>query len=266
MSHRSLVAAAAATAMLTVLSACGGEAPAQPAAGEKAVVEDDELKGFVEPVADMGVMEWRGQLHTKAPSHGGKRIFELSGRYSTSTGYSSISMDSAINGVEEQVDYLVVADRMYFNSAAWGPGSSECWADITGDSARTWGLPTQLDPTWPVSAARAVGVAGEGVTVEVPAKAVITGMPRGLFPTVPEGLKGVHAKATIIPHGGLLEVRVDVANMWADVPEAVRAGLDTKKTGWWDMTMQEATDGGSVKPPTHIFDPKVTPPAQCMKS
>jgi hypothetical protein len=262
-SHRALVATATATAVAALLSACGGETAADTAEGKVIVMEDDQLEGFVEQVEAMGVVEWRGQLLTKSPEAGGRRIFELSGRYSPSTGYSEVSMDSSIDGVEEQVDYLVVADRTYFNSDAWGPGSAECWVDITDDPARTWGLPTQLDPTWPVSASRAVRRTGGGVVVAVPAKAVLTGMPRGLFPVVPEGLKGIEARASVVPHGPLLEVGVDVTNMWSTVPEEQLASIDTKKAGWWAMTMQESRDGGSVAPPTHVFDPLVTPPRQC---
>lgn len=266
MSHRSVAVAAAAVAgVLTLLTGCAAEAPADAAKGKTIILEDDQLEGFVEQVQDMGIVEWRGQLLTKAPQHNGRRIFELSGRFSPSTGYSAVSMDSAIGGVKQQVDYLVVADRTYFNSHAWGPGAADCWADITGDPARTWGLPTDLDPTWPVSAARAVRLIGEGVEVAIPANKVLTGMPRGLFPTVPEGLKGIEAKATIIPHGPLLELGVDVANMWADVPEEKRAGVDTKSAGWWAMTMQEDRAGDAVAPPTHVFDPMVTPPSQCKK-
>lgn len=267
MSHRPLVAAAAATAVMTLLGACGGETAAEtpggPTAEKSIVMEDDQLKAFNQQVQDMGVVQWRGQLLTKSPEANGKRIFELSGRFSPSTGYSEVSMDSAIDGVNEKVDYLVVADRTYFNSDAWGPGSAECWADITGDAARTWGLPTQLDPTWPVSESRATRVTGGGVQVAVAAKTVLTGMPRGLFPVVPEGLKGVEARASIVPHGKLLAVSVDVNTMWAAIPEEQRATIDTRRAGWWAMTMQESLDGKSVAPPTYVFDPQVTPPRQC---
>lgn len=265
-SHRSLVAAAAATSLLVLLAACGGETAADQPGGPTVVLEDDMLAGLVEQVDDMGIVEWRGQLLTKSPTNNGRRIFELSGRYSPSTGYSSVSMDSSIGGVEQQVDYLVVAGRTYFNSEKWGPMAKECWADITGDQARTWGLPTDLDPTWPVSGSRAVRLIGEGVQVAVPAKQVLTGMPRGLFPTVPEGLRGTEAKATIVPHGPLLEVGVDVANMWAEVPEEKQASIDTKGAGWWAMTMTEDRAGDPVAPPTYIFDPMVTPPSQCTKA
>jgi hypothetical protein len=264
-SHRSLAAVAAATAVVTLLSACGGETAADAASGAAVVMEDDLLEGFVEQVQDMGVVEWRGQLLTKSPTAKGKRIFELSGRFSPSTGYSEVSMDSEINGVEENVDYLQVAGRTYFNSDAWGPGSAECWVDITDDTARTWGLPTELDPTWPVSASRAVRSTSEGVVVAVPAKDVITGMPRGLFPAVPDGLGDIEARATITPHGPLLEVGVDVATMWSTIPEDRLASIDTQRVGWWAMTMQESRDGNAVAPPTHVFDPQVTTPRGCTK-
>ena len=72
----------------------------------------------------MGIVEWHGQLLTKNPDNGGKRIFDLDGRYSPSTGYSELSMDSAIGGDVQQVDYLVVAGRTYFNSEVWGPNAA----------------------------------------------------------------------------------------------------------------------------------------------
>lgn len=264
-SLRSRTAAAVATGLLALLAGCGGEGVAEPASGTTVVMEDDLLEGLAAQVADMGVVEWRSQMLTKAPQHGGKRIFELTGRYSPATGYSEVSMDSAIDGVQQQVDYLVVAGRTYFNSEDWGPSASECWADITGDAARTWGLPTELDPTWPVTGSRAVRLQGEGVRIALPAAAAVRGMPRGLFPTVPPALEGVEAGGEIIPHGPLLEVNVDVAQMWTDIPEPQRASVDTRRAGWWAMTLQESRDGSAVKPPTHVFDPMLTPPRRCMK-
>ena len=80
----------------------------------------------------MGIVEWHGQLLTKDPDKGGTRLLNLDGRFSPSTGYSEISMDSTIDGTTQQVDYLVVNDRTYFNSENWGPGSDNCWAEITG--------------------------------------------------------------------------------------------------------------------------------------
>ena len=54
--------------------------------------------------------------------------------------------------------------------------------------------------------------------------------------------------------------------MWADVPPAELADIDTKRAGWWTMTMEESQNGASVQPPKHVFDPAVTPPSQCMKA
>ena len=253
------------SAALLGLTACGGSGSAAPGDTEKVVSEGDQLAELVSQVDSMGMVEWSGQLLTKSPDKGGRQIFELSGRFSGSTGYSEVTMDSRIDGNKQLVDYLVVAGRTYFNSEAWGPSASDCWADITGDQARTWALPTKLDPTWPVSDAKAVGLDDDGVQVRIPAQVVLTGMPRGLFPTVPAGLKGVAADGVVIPHGPLLEIGVDVLGMWADVPAAELADIDTKRAGWWTMTMKEAQDGTSVKPPKHVFDPAVTPPSQCMK-
>lgn len=272
--RRTAAMAAAVSAALMGLTACGGSGSAAPDDAEKASSEGDQparsegdrLAGFVAQVEDMGIVEWSGQLLTRSPDDGGEQIFELSGRFSGSTGYSEVTMDSRIDGTTQLVDYLVVAGRTYFNSEAWGPGASDCWADITGDPARTWALPTQLDPTWPVSDAEATGLDGDEVQVTIPAKVVITGMPRGLFPRVPAGLKGVTADGVVIPHGPLLEVGVDVVGMWADVPPAELADIDTVRAGWWTMTMTESQDGTSVQPPKHVFDPAVTPPSQCMRA
>ena len=264
--HNAALAAAVSAALALGLTACGGSGSAAPADAEKAVSATDQLAGLVTQVEAMGIVEWTGQLLTKSPDHGGKQIFELSGRYSGSTGYSEVTMDSRIGGVHQMVDYLVVAGRTYFNSEAWGPTAADCWADITDDPARTWALPTNLDPTWPVTDAKAVGLEGEAVQVTIPAQVVLMGMPRGLFPTVPAELKGVVADGVVIPHGPLLEVGVDVVGMWADVPPAELADIDTKRAGWWTMTMEESQNGASVQPPKHVFDPAVTPPSQCMKA
>ena len=259
------LAATVSAALLLGLSACGGSGSAAPGETEKIVSQGDQLADLVTQVGDMGMVEWSGQLLTKSPDDGGQQIFELSGRFSGSTGYSEVTMDSRIDGNNQMVDYLVVAGRTYFNSEAWGPSASDCWADITDDAARTWALPTQLDPTWPVSDAKAVGLEGDGVQVTIPAQVVLMGMPRGLFPTVPAELKGVAADGVVIPHGPLLEIGVDVVGMWADVPAAELADIDTKRAGWWSMTMRESQNGTAVQPPKHLFDPAVTPPSQCMK-
>jgi len=264
--RRNAAWAAASAALLLGLTACGGSGTAAPGDTDEIVLEGDQLKGFVKQVNGMGMVEWSGQLLTKSPDKGGRQIFELSGRFSGGTGFSEITMDSRIDGNHQVVDYLVVGGRTYFNSEAWGPMAADCWADITDDPARTWALPTKLDPTWPVSDARAVRLLGEGVDVAIPANIVLMGMPRGLFPTVPAGLDGIEAGGVIIPHGPLLEIGVDVVNMWADVPPEQLADIDTKKAGWWAMTMKESPNGAAIQPPKHIFDPAVTPPSQCMKA
>ena len=257
--------AALAAGLLLTLSGCGGSGSAASTKTTDVMLEGEQLEGLVAQVNRMGIVEWHGQLLTKNPANGGKRIFDLDGRFSPSTGYSEISMDSAIDGNVQQVDYLVVNGRTYFNSEVWGPNAANCWADITGDEARSWALPTDLDPTWPVTASRAVRLAGDGVSVGIPAKEVLTGMPRGLFPRVPEALNAVEAKAVITPHGYLIEVGVDVLTMWNDVPKEELADIKTRRAGWWAMTMKESQNGGNIVPPQHVFDPAVTPPTQCKR-
>ncbi len=211
-------AVAVAAGLLLTLSGCGGSGSAAPSKTQDVVMEGEQLESMVAQVDTMGVVEWHGQLLTKNPDNGGRRIFDLDGRFIPATGDSELSMDSAIGGDVQQVDYLVVGGRTYFNSDMWGATAATCWADITGDAARSWALPTDLDPTWPVAAARAVRLAGDGVAVGIPAPKVITGMPRGLFPAVPAVLKDVEAQAVVTPHGHLIEVGVDVLNMWSAVP------------------------------------------------
>lgn len=258
-------ASAVAVGLMLTLSSCGGSGTAAEPSAKGVVMEGDQLASMVSQVNKMGILEWHGQLLTKNPDNGGKRIFDLDGRYSPSTGYSELSMDSAIDGNVQQVDYLVVNGRTYFNSDVWGPNASNCWAEITGDEARSWALPTDLDPTWPVTASRAIRLAGDGVSVGIPAAKVITGMPRGLFPQVPAALDGIEANAVITPHGHLIEVGVDVLNMWNAVPEGDLANIATRKSGWWAMTMKQSPDGSSIVPPQNVFDPKVTPPSQCKR-
>ena len=197
-------AAAVAAGLLLTLGACGGSGQAAAGKTGDVVMEDEQLDNVTAQVEKMGIVEWHGQLLTKNPDNGGKRIFDLDGRFSPSTGYSEISMDSAIDGNLQQVDYLVVNGRTYFNSETWGPNAASCWVDITDDQQRSWALPTDLDPTWPVSSARAIRLAGDGVAVGIPAKDVITGMPRGLFPKVPAALDGIEAGGVITPHGHLI--------------------------------------------------------------
>lgn len=83
---------------------------------------------------------------------------------------------------------------------------------------------------------------------------------------MPGALKGIEVGASVIPHGPLLEVGVDVSTMWADVPEPQRAAVPTRGPGWWSMTLQEARDGLAVQPPTHVFDPKAVSPRHCMRA
>lgn len=269
MARRPLLATTSAltVGLLLALTGCGGSGTAAATKTSDVVMEGEQLDAMVEQVDAMGIMEWHGQLLTKNPDNDGRRIFDLDGRYSPSTGYSELSMDSAINGKVEQVDYLVVAGRTYFNSEDWGPNASSCWVDITDDQeGRSWALPTDLDPTWPVTAARAIRLSGDGVAVGIPAAQVITGMPRGLFPDVPAGLKGVEAKGVVTRHGThFIEVSVDVLNMWNDVPEDALADIETRKAGWWAMTMKESQDGSPIAPPKYIFDPAQTPPSQCKR-
>jgi hypothetical protein len=257
--------AALAAGLLLTLSGCGGSGSAAPSKGQDVVMEGEQLEGLVAQVNTMGIVEWHGQLLTKNPDNGGKRIFDLDGRFSPSTGYSELSMDSAIDGRVEQVDYLVVNGRTYFNSDDWGPNAASCWTEITDDPARSWALPTDLDPTWPVTGSRAIRLAGDGVAVGIPAKAVITGMPRGLFPNVPAALDAVEAKGVVTPHGHLIEVSVDVLNMWNDVPEADLADINTRRAGWWAMTMKESQNGAAIVPPKYLFDNTVTAPSQCKR-
>ena len=107
----------------------------------------EKLTGMVAQVDKMGIVEWHGQLLTKSPDKGGKRILDLDGRFSPSTGYSEVSMDTTLDGNAQQIDYLVVNDRTYFNSEAWGPGSDDCWADITDDDGLQLGAcPTRARP------------------------------------------------------------------------------------------------------------------------
>ncbi len=258
--------AAALAAGLLALAGCGGSGTAAATKTEGAVVLGQQLQDMVDQVHKMGIVEWHGQLLTKNPDKGGKQIFDLGGRYSPSTGYSELSMDSAIDGKVQQVDYLVVADRTYFNSEDWGPDASNCWADITDDAARTWGLPTELDPSWALTAARPTALDGDDVAATIPVKQVLGGLPRGLIPVVPAMPDDTEATAFIAPHGFLVEVGVDVVSLWSTIPKAERATIDTRGAGWWAMTMKQARDDSSIAPPQHIFDPAVTPPSQCKRT
>ena len=257
--------AALAAGLLLALSGCGGSGSAAASKTEDAERLDKKLSGLVAQVDTMGVVEWHGQLLTKNPDKGGKRLLDLDGRFSPSTGYSEISLDSTLDGTAQQIDYLVVNDRTYFNSETWGPGSDNCWADITDDAARSWALPTDLDPSWPLIQGRALGLDGEDVSVGLSYKQVLSGLPRGLFPAAPSVPYDTEASAFIAPHGHLIEVGVDVLGMWNQMPKAARASFDTRNTGWWAMTMKESQNGANIEPPQHVFDPAVTPPSQCKR-
>ncbi len=258
--------AAALAAGLLTLSGCGGSGTAAATKTEGSVLLGQQLENMVSQVDTMGVVEWHGQLLTKNPDKGGKQIFDLGGRYSPSTGDSELSMDSAINGKVQQVDYLVVADRTYFNSEDWGPDASDCWADITDDPARSWGLPTELDPSWALTNARPTALDGDDVAAAIPFKQVLDGLPRGLIPVIPTVPYDTEAEAFIAPHGFLIEVGVDVVSMWNTLPKQQRAGINTRGAGWWAMTMKQAQDESSIAPPQHVFDPAITPPSQCKRA
>jgi len=257
-------AAALAAGALMVLSGCGGSGTAAEPKATGAALLGEKLTSMVSTVDKMGIVEWHGQLLTKSPDKGGRRIFNLDARFSPSTGYSEISMDTILDGNAQQVDYLVVNDRTYFNSEAWGPVANDCWADITGDDEYGWALPRELDPAWALTQGRAVSADGDDVTVSLGFKDVLAGLPRGLFTEVPALPYDTEAPAVIEPHGHLIEVGVDVAGMWSKLPKDQKATLD-KRVGYWAMTMKESPDGKSVKPPMHVFDPKVTPPSQCKR-
>ena len=109
-------ASALCVGLVLTLNACGGSGEAAASKDDDFMLEGEKLEALNGQVETMGIVEWHGQLLTKNPDNGGKRIFDLDGRYSPSTGYSELSMDSAIGGDVQQVDYLVVAGRTYFNS------------------------------------------------------------------------------------------------------------------------------------------------------
>jgi hypothetical protein len=256
--------AALAAGALLVLSGCGGSGVAAEGKTQGAELLGEKLTGIVSTVDKMGIVEWHGQMLTKSPDKGGRRILNIDARYSPSLGYSEISMDTVLDGNAQQIDYLVVNDRTFFNSEQWGPVANDCWVDITDDADRTWALPRDLDPSWALTQGRAVSADGEDVTVSLGYKDVLAGLPQGLFETVPSLPYDTEATATIEPHGHLIEVGVDVAGMWSKLPKDQKATLD-KRVGYWAMTMKESPDGSAIKPPGHVFDPTVTPPSQCKR-
>ena len=258
-------AAALAAGALMVLSGCGGSGNAAATKTEGAQLLGEKLTDMVSTVDKMGIVEWHGQLLTKSPDKGGRRILNLDARFSPSTGYSEISMDTVLDGNAQQIDYLVVNNRTYFNSEAWGPVANDCWADITEDLDRSWALPRELDPAWALTQGRALSADGEDVTVSLGYKDVLAGLPKGLFEVVPTLPYDTEAKAVIEPHGHLIEVGIDVTGMWSKLPKEQKATLD-KRVSYWAMTMKESPNGKTIKPPMHVFDPKVTPPSQCKRA
>lgn len=256
-----------ATILVVALTACGpsggGGAKAEGVTDQS---EKEQLRSMVDQVDAMKLVEWHGQLLTANPDSGGRQIFELSGRFDPGSGASTLSMDSMLDGEAQQVDYVVVDDHTYFNSDAWGAGAAECYVDITGDAARSWALPQDLDPRWSVSKARAVRPIGSGVAVDVPGARLIAGLPRGLFQDVPAAVDKIKVRAIVKGHGPLVEVAVDVAGMWGHVPPEALAGFDTRRSGWWAMTIRESDDDAAIKVPQHVFDNTVTAPSQCTRA
>ncbi|MDR7255802.1 hypothetical protein J2X46_004820 [Nocardioides sp. BE266] len=245
---------------------CGGSGSAAASKTQDPALLGQQLEDLVSQVGKMGIVEWHGELLTKDPDKGGQPLLDLSSRFSPSTGYSQVSMTSTLGGKAQQVDYLVINGRTYFNSEDWGPEADGCWADITGDAVRSWGLPTELDPAWSLSGARPLKLAGDDVDATLPFKAVLAGMPRGLFPTVPSVPYDTEARAVIAPHGHLIEVGIDLVSLWKSVPDEQRASLETRRAGWWLMTMKKSPDDDSIAPPKYVFDPAVTPPSQCTRA
>lgn len=256
-----------ATILVVALTACGpsgnGGAHAE-GAGEQS--DKQQLRSMADQVDAMKIVEWHGQLLTANPDSGGKQIFELSGRFDPRSGSTTLAMDSVLDGQAQQVDYVVVDGHTYFNSDDWGAGAEDCFVDITGDAARSWALPTDLDPRWAVSRARAVRPIGSGVAVDVPGARLMDGLPRGLFEGVPAAVDKLKARAIVKGHGPLVEVAVDVAGMWGRVPPEALVGFDTRRSGWWAMTIRESTDDAPIEQPEHVFDSSVTAPSQCARA
>lgn len=260
-------AAGLATLLVVALTACGPSGSEEANAGDAAALsEKEQLQGLADQVDAMKLVEWQGQLLTSNPDSGGKQIFELSGRFDPESGSSTLAMDSVLDGEVQQVDYIVVDGHTYFNSDDWGVGAADCYVDITGDPSRSWALPDDLDPRWSVSKAKAVKPIGSGVSVDLPGARLMAGLPRGLFENVPAAVDKIKARAIVKGHGPLVEVAVDVAGMWGKVPSASLAGFDTRRSGWWAMTMRESSDDAAIAKPPHIFDNKVTPPTQCKRA
>ena len=264
-SRNAVWAAALSAGLLLTATGCGGSGTAAAPKSEGTQLLGQKLEGMVSQVGKMGIIEWHGELLTKSPAKGGQRIVEVDGRYSPSTGYSELSMQSDVDGSSQLIDYLVVNDRAYFNSDRWGPNAADCWADVTEKSANLWALPTDLDPTWPFKTARVLEANDDEVSVALGYKAIQAGLPRGLAPALANVPYDTEAQAVLEPHGFLVEVGVDVMSMWQELPAEQRAGVDTRKSGWWAMTLKESQDDSSIEPPGNVFDPAVTPPSQCRR-
>ncbi|MDZ5660269.1 hypothetical protein SFC79_00715 [Nocardioides sp. S-58] len=264
--HHALRAAALAAGLLMVLTGCGGSGTAATGKPTSTVLLGEQVQSLVTQVDEMSIVEWHGQLLTRNPDKRGKRLLDLEARFDPDTGDSAISMESTLDGQPQQVDYLVVAGRAYFNSEGWGPVADKCWAEITGDAARTWALPTAFDPGWPLKAARPIELDGEDVKVTVPFKQVLAGLPRGLFAALPATVPyDTEARGVISPHGPLIEVGVDVLSMWKKLPKDQRATVDTRGAGWWAMTIKESQDDTDIVSPQYVFDPTVTSPNDCKR-
>ncbi|SEB47607.1 hypothetical protein SAMN04489844_0217 [Nocardioides exalbidus] len=264
-SRKAVWAAAVGVGLLVTVTGCGGSGTAAATKTEDSQLLGQKLGAMVSQVDKMGVIEWHGQLLTKNPDKGGKMIVGIDGRYSPSTGYSELSLRQQRGGSDEQVDYLVINDRTYFNSDLWGPNSADCWSEITSDLERSWALPTDFDPRWPFPAARAIEADGDDVSVAIGFKAVKPGLPRGLVPALANVPYDTEASAFFAPHGPLVEVGVDLNSMWRKLPKGQRNNVDTRDAGWWTMTLQASQDGSGIVPPKYIFDNKVTPPSQCKR-
>ncbi len=139
--------AALAAGALLALTGCGGSGEAAESTGTDVLMEGEQLEALVTQVDKMGVIEWHGQLLTKSPDNGGKRIFDLDGRFSPSTGYSELSMDSVLDG-NAPAGRLPRGQRSHLlQQRGVGPERRDCWADITDDTeGRTWALPTRARP------------------------------------------------------------------------------------------------------------------------
>ena len=158
-------------------SGCGGSGTAaEPkAAGQQLLGE--KLTGMVGAVDKMGIVEWHGQMLTKSPDKGGRRILDLAPATARppATARSRWTRSSTAT---RAIDYLVVNDRTYFNSEPWGPGSNDCWA-TSPTTTPTRGLPSRARPQVGTHRGRALSADGEDVNVSLGYKDVLAGLPQG---------------------------------------------------------------------------------------